>query len=122
MADLADHSDTVSISSDAQTLLSAASTAGNSTFSRLRRARSVADQARDAAKISPEQLPLAVEDLPTISHKGIEYMLEEWLSKKKRTSWIGRYGIWLTRLQGDKADGSFWCCYKRCCSALEEVP
>jgi hypothetical protein len=116
MADLADRSDKTSIASDAPTLLSTASTAGNSAFSRLRRARSVADQARDAAKIPLEQLPFAVEDLPTISHKGNRYILEEWLSKKNRTSWIGKHGIWLARLQGDKADGSFWCC--ELCSSI----
>ncbi|EAQ87078.1 hypothetical protein CHGG_08331 [Chaetomium globosum CBS 148.51] len=101
--------DIASVTSDASTLITTDSTAGHSAFSRLRRARSIADQVRDVSAIPQEKLDVA--NLPAIEHHGKQYILEKWLHRRRqRTSWITGHGTYLVELVGNKADGTFWSC------------
>jgi hypothetical protein len=70
----------------------------------------VADQIR---AFSPVGEHLIVEDLPRILVKGKPYVLENWIDKRanaKRYSWIGKHGVYLVQMDGNRKLNSFWSC------------
>jgi hypothetical protein len=96
-------------SSQASTFFTNFSTGGNSAFSALRRARSVADQLRD---VNHEDLPDDVSQMPKIWIGKQSFVLESWAHKKrKKKSAIDKYGVRLTKVDGEgNQKGEYWVC------------
>ncbi|KAK3354035.1 hypothetical protein B0T25DRAFT_545856 [Lasiosphaeria hispida] len=94
--------DAASIMSDTTTIQSSASMAGNSAFSNLRQARSIAAQAREAEGIPGDTVPQELANLHPfhLQYNSKTYILEKWIVKQSQcTSWIGKHGHWLVQLQ-----------------------
>ncbi|KAK3347141.1 hypothetical protein B0T25DRAFT_295066 [Lasiosphaeria hispida] len=72
-----DFGDTASVSSDAISLSTTASTARNSLLSRLRKAWSIGDQLRDIKAISISDLPAELDDFPKLQTRAGTYIPEE---------------------------------------------
>jgi hypothetical protein len=107
MADFA--SFTSSPSSDAGTTNTSTSTVGNSVFSRLRRARSIRDQAEDVLALA--DAPTSISEYPLIQGSdGHTYVLDKHFNKRPRTSWVGKHGHFLIRIVNDTTSGCFWAC------------
>jgi len=99
-------------SSDNETINTSASTAGNSVFSRLRRAVSVRDQAEEVAALATA--PTSFADYPLIkAPDGCNYVLEKHFKppSRQRTSWVNRHGYALIRVVSDKMAGNYWLCH-----------
>jgi hypothetical protein len=107
MADRA--SATSSSSSDAGSINTSASTAGNSVFSRLRRACSIRDQAEGVLALATP--PSSISEYPLIHGvDGHNYVLDQHFNKRPRTSWVGKHGHFLLRIIEGESIGRFWAC------------
>jgi len=97
----------------------AATTGQSTTFSALRRSRTLAKQIEDLTA-AVDFDTLSSTDLsawPKLALHGKEYILEDWLHKKRsRTSWIAEHGWFLLQVNNNKKEGRSWAC--RICSQL----
>ncbi|KAL2138247.1 hypothetical protein VTI28DRAFT_7190 [Corynascus sepedonium] len=97
----------------------AATTAQPAAFDALRQSHTLAKQIKDlAATVDFDTLsPRDLSTWPKLVFRGKEYILEDWLHKKRtRTSWIAEYGWFLLRVNNSKTEGRWWVC--RICSQL----
>ena len=109
---------TVDFSSDNESLDTTTSTTGNSVFSRLRRARSIRDQAKEVSALTAA--PTSFTDYPLLnSADGFKYVLEKHFKPptRQRTSWVNRHGHALLRVVDGKMAGNYWAC-QHCDSVL----
>jgi len=80
-------------------------------FSRfLQRPPSIAEQISTFTAVGDG---LSIEDLPRISLKRKQYVQEDRIDKKanaKRYSWIGRHGVYLVEMDGNRKVNTLWSC------------
>lgn len=72
----------------------------------------IADQVR-AAREMIDNLPSipALENIPKIVYKGVEYILEEHIAGRRgRNSWVSHHGFYLTQLTSKGTGQTYWCC------------